>query len=115
MKFTQAVQNTPALVNAYRPGLQALKRADAKHITCTKPGTLAGSVDVDSALYEIYPNEPRWDYAVGIKNDQTTDWTIWIEVHPASSTGEVNVVIAKLRWLKSWAGRCCTRVAVINS
>lgn len=103
MKFTQAVQNTPALANAYRPGLQALKRADAKHITCTKPGTLAGSVDVDSALYEIYPNEPRWDYAVGIKNDQTTDWTIWIEVHPASSTGEVNVVIAKLRWLKSWA------------
>lgn len=103
MKFREAVLNTPALADAYCPGLQALKRADAEHITCTKPRDLAGSVDVDSALREICPNEPRWDYTIGIKHDLTSDRTIWIEVHPASSTGEVNVVIAKLRWLKSWA------------
>ncbi|MCI0494056.1 hypothetical protein L0Z72_03545 [candidate division KSB1 bacterium] len=103
MKFRQAVLNTPELADAYRPGLQALKRADAEHITFTKPRDLAGSVDVDSALCEMFPNKPRWDYAIGIKYDLTSDRAIWIEVHPASSTGEVNVVIAKLRWLKSWA------------
>lgn len=103
MKFREAVLNVPALADAYRPGLQALKRADREHITCTNPHDLAGSVDMDSALREIYPNEPRWDYAVGIKHDPNTDKAIWIEVHPASSTAEVNTVIAKLHWLKSWA------------
>ncbi|MCU0644258.1 MAG: hypothetical protein MUC94_08340 [bacterium] len=103
MKFREAVLNTPALEDAYCAGLQAFKRADAEHITCTSPRDIAGSVDVDSVLCQAFPDKPRWDYAVGIKNDQTTDWTIWIEVHPASSTGDVNVVIAKLRWLKSWA------------
>jgi len=103
MKFKQAVLNTPALANAYCPGLQALKRVDAERITCTKPRDLTGSVDVDSALCQAFPDKPRWDYVVGIKHDQSSDRAIWIEVHPASSTGEVNVVIAKLRWLKSWA------------
>jgi len=103
MKFKQAVLSTPALANAYRPGLQALKRADAERITCTKPRDLAGSVDVGSALCKAFPNKPRWDYAVGIKYDLTSDRAIWIEVHPASSTGEVNTVISKLHWLKTWA------------
>lgn len=103
MKFREAVSNTPALKDAYCPGLQALKRGDAVHITCPQPRNLAGSVDVDSALGEIYPNEPRWDYAIGIKYNMTSDRVIWIEVHPASSTGEVNTVIAKLNWLKCWA------------
>ncbi len=103
MKFERAVGNCPALADALRRGLQALKSADRHRIACAKPQYLAGSLDVDSALSQALPNEPRWDYAIGVKHDHTTDLVIWIEVHPASSTGEVEKVIAKLNWLKSWS------------
>jgi len=102
MKFTEAVRNCPALTGALRSGLQALKSADVHHINCANPRRLAGSVDVDLALSQALPNEPRWDYAVGVKQDRNTDVVTWIEVHPASSTGEVEKVIAKLNWLKNW-------------
>lgn len=103
MKFKTGVLNTPALAHAYRPGLKALKDTDAAHIICEKKRLLTGSADVDTALKQAFPNMPRWDYAVGIKHDQNTDAVIWIEVHPASSTGEVKTVLAKLKWLKEWA------------
>jgi hypothetical protein len=103
MKFARAVHNCPALAGALRPGLQALEAAERHHINCANPRRLAGSVDVDLALSQALPNEPRWDYAVGVKHDHATEVVIWIEVHPASSTGEVGNVIAKLNWLKSWS------------
>src|SRR2546421_1800900 len=101
MKFARAVRNCPALADALRSGLKALKSADASRITCS-PRRLAGSVDVDLTLSQAFPNERRWDYAIGVKHDRSTDAVIWIEVHPASSTGEVENVIAKLDWLKNW-------------
>jgi len=103
MKFKQAVLTTPALANAYRPGLQALKRADAEYISSKKPRNIEGSVNLDKALREIFPDDTRWDYAIGIKNKVTTSEVIWIEVHSASSTSEIDIVISKLRWLKIWA------------
>lgn len=103
MKFTEAVRNCPALANVLRPGLQALRSADRHHIACAKPQSLSGSVDVDSALSQAFSNESRWDYAIGVKQNHATDVVIWIEVHPASSTREVEKVIAKLSWLKSWS------------
>jgi hypothetical protein len=102
MKFKTAVLGTPVLAAAYRRGLQALKRSDIAHITCEEPRILTGSVDVETALNRALPNMPLWDYAVGVQGDQKADAIIWIEVHPASSTGEVNTVLSKLNWLKSW-------------
>ncbi len=69
MKFKNAVLRSPALAKAYKPGLQALKASDAEQITCENPRLLAGSVDVDEALSRTLPNEPRWDYAVGVKHN----------------------------------------------
>jgi hypothetical protein len=103
MSFMKAVHSTPALAGAFRPGLQALKPADAGHIDCEAPRILAGSVDIDTTLSEVFPNKPRWDYAIGVQRDRNADAVIWIEVHPASSTREVNRVLEKLSWLKAWA------------
>ncbi len=102
MKFAQAVHNTPALADAFQRGLQALRR-DAQYIHCDTPRILAGSVNVEAALQNTAPDAPRWDYAVGIECDRNRDAVIWIEIHPASSTGEVRNVLNKLCWLKGWA------------
>ena len=102
MKFDRAVNNCPALAGALRSGLQALRSADKARVTCANTRCLTGSVDVDSALSQALPHQPRWDYAIGVKHDRVTDVVTWIEVHPASSTSEVEKVIAKLDWLKSW-------------
>lgn len=101
MKFRDALANT-TLANAYRPGLQALKPADSERIECADTRILAGSADVDAALSHTLPNAPRWDYAVGLNYDQNNDKVLWIEVHPASATHNVNEVLEKLAWLKSW-------------
>jgi hypothetical protein len=95
--FKEAVDATPDLKNAYCRGLQALKNVDKQHVTAEDTKTLAGSVDVDSALQERYPQDNRWDYAIG----HTDGVVYWIEVHGASD-GELKVVLAKLKWLKTW-------------
>lgn len=102
MKFEEAVRSCGALDGALQPGLQALKQSDKAHINCAKPRRLAGSVDVDSTLSAGLPNANRWDYAVGVRQPRNRDIVIWIEIHPASSTGEIKIVLAKLNWLQSW-------------
>ncbi|MDX2044471.1 MAG: hypothetical protein SF097_24895 [Acidobacteriota bacterium] len=102
MNFEQAVRKCPAIANAFQPGLRALRPMDKSHITCAKPRRLSGSVDLDSALSSEQPNANRWDYGVGVRCQQTDDKVIWIEVHPASSTGEIKSMLAKLNWLKEW-------------
>ncbi|MGH9838899.1 MAG: hypothetical protein ACREEM_08955 [Blastocatellia bacterium] len=103
MKFEKALRQCPELADHLKPGMQALKSADARCVTCDDTRQLAGSVDVDSALSHDLPNATRWDYAVGVERKRRADFVTWIEVHPASSTGEVKVVLNKLDWLKSWA------------
>lgn len=102
MKFEQAVRNCPALADAFQNGLRALKATEKHQVICARPRSLAGSVDVDSALRQQLPNAARWDYAIGIRCVQGKDKVVWIEIHPASSTGEVKSVLAKLNWLRSW-------------
>lgn len=94
--FQKAVEVTPDISTAYRSGLQALKRSDRSLIAVSDPWILDGSVDVDTAVQEKYPNENRWDYAIGYSGK-----VCYVEVHPAY-TSEVSVVENKLRWLKTW-------------
>lgn len=103
MNFNEAVGDCAALSGHLRKGLQALKAADRERITCKTPRLLAGSVDVDTALSAALPQANRWDYAIGVKLQAEADAVIWIEVHPASSTGEVEVVLRKMQWLKEWS------------
>jgi hypothetical protein len=58
-------------------------------------------VNVDEALRQTHPTDSRWDYAVGLAVNRSTDFALWIEVHPANSL-HVDTVIKKRRWLRSW-------------
>ena len=94
--FQKAVEGTPDISTAYRSGLQALKRSDRGVFDVADTRLLDGSVDIDTAVKEKYPNENRWDYAIGYSGK-----VCYVEVHPAY-TSEVLAVENKLRWLKTW-------------
>jgi len=70
-------------------------------LRCSNPRRLRGSVNLDDALRLAFPNDPRWDYAIGISQRSHSDRAVWLEVHPASSL-HVGEVLNKLRWLKGW-------------
>jgi hypothetical protein len=102
MTFENSVKACPDLAGQLKPGLQALRHVDRAYVTCNKTRNLAGSVNLDEALSDNCPQAPRWDYVVGLQRRGNPDKAIWLEVHPASSTGEVDVVLKKLAWLKEW-------------
>jgi hypothetical protein len=93
MSFNDAIENTPLLQNAWENGLKALGSNSSK-VKPSDTRKCEGSVDIDTAVKSIYPNDSRWDYALGY--DGTTHF---IEVHPAK-TDEVKSVLNKLKWLK---------------
>ncbi len=100
-RFRQAVVNTPSLgEDAYQPGLQALSSHSQRIRRRSNLINLLGSVDLDVALQNQYPNDPRWDYGIGVQKGNETR-AIWIEVHPAHTTN-VDEVLRKLGWLKQW-------------
>lgn len=109
MRFRQAVEETPDVEYAYRLGLQAIRRRDRRRMSGGGTYGLAGSINLDDAVREIYPNAARWDYGIGLIVNQQDDRVVWVEVHPASS-GSVNEVIGKLKWLKNWLNICAPRI-----
>ena len=105
MTFKEAVEAAPPPVNGkYRPGKQALENRYRHLVTCGEPRRLTGSVDLDSALEQHRPNDPRWDFGLGYKPPRGQERAIWVEVHSAK-TSEVSTVLNKLRWLKDWLNR----------
>jgi hypothetical protein len=101
MRFKQAVENTRGLEQAYRRGLQAIQSRDTGRIPCHESRMVTGSVNLDDALAAVLPNDPRWDYGVGVTAQTTSETIVWIEIHPASSH-HVDEVLHKLDWLKDW-------------
>lgn len=95
-EFQIAVEGTAEISTAYKAGLQALKSCDKQKISASDSYKLNGSVDIDSAVKDSYPEENRWDYAIGYDNK-----VCFVEVHPASTT-EVETMLKKLSWLKQW-------------
>lgn len=67
MTFQQAVHSTPDVCYHYHPGLQALQPNHRRLVSCPNPRTLAGSVNIDAALLSSHPNQPRWDYCIGLQ------------------------------------------------
>jgi hypothetical protein len=94
MSFREAIEQTPLLKLALKNGLQALRESNIIKPKDTQK--CEGSVDIDTALEEKYPNVSRWDYAVGYDGR-----SYFIEIHPAD-TSEVKAVLNKLEWLKSF-------------
>ena len=108
MKFKAAIEATRGLEQAFRPGLQALQNSDRNRITAIDARKLAGSANIDEALRAACPNEPRWDYSIGLKRaGNQPEKVFWLEVHPATE-GQIKTVLTKLSWLKSW-------LAAVNS
>jgi len=99
MKFHEAVKSTPSIGGHLKSGLKALKNADRGRVSCDGRH-LRGSVDIDSALRGLYPDDARWDYAVGLVGREH-DSVAWLEVHPASSL-HVDEALSELRWLVHW-------------
>lgn len=101
--FKAAIQTITFLRDAYLPGLEALNEGDRRRISYDNSRNLTGSVNLDKALKDLLPNDPSWDYGIGYKVINT-EYTLWVELHPASSSRHVEEVLQKLRWLKSWLG-----------
>ena len=104
---TPAPANTSAFERAATiAGLTASKGKGAvKHqyqagITCGPLVKFTGSVDIDEGCRVAEPESHRWDYGLGLQRNGESEFAVWVEPHPASSTGEVAKIIAKLDWLE---------------
>ena len=94
--FRKAIENTPDVQHSYREGLQAIVKADKRAVMVKDARRLDGSLNIDEETKMLYPNESRWDYAVGYDGK-----VYYIEVHPAN-TSNVEEVIKKKLWLDKW-------------
>lgn len=94
MTFQEAVESSKGLENSFQKGLGALgNHKGIVHASDTF--SINGSVDIDEAMKEAYPNANRWDYTIGY-----ADQAYFVEVHPADSS-QVAVMQEKLTWLKT--------------
>jgi hypothetical protein len=83
----------PALTAA--PGLRGLEPADRPRLKPTDPRSLEGSCNLDLQLRPSRPDESRWNYAGAYAGK------VWfVEVHPASSSGNIDELVKKARWLR---------------
>ncbi|MGH7599836.1 MAG: hypothetical protein ACREOI_26065 [bacterium] len=99
--FKQAVLGIPELAHALRDGLKALAKNDRQRISCNDSRAIIGSINLEESLHFRHPNEPLWDYGIGLRVINSADNVKWIEVHPASST-HVDELLKKLHWLRNW-------------
>ncbi len=114
MTFRNAVQESPDLRGAWRPGLGALG-TDSRHVAANDPRTIAGSVHIEECLKKSRKTERRWDYAVGHKpSNRGTEVVYWIEVHPAYDH-EIKVVKEKLNSLHNWLRTSAPRLNEMDS
>ncbi len=93
--FISAVDSCAEIKGKARPGLSAL-RTDSKMLKADNPRLIDGSVDIDTAVKNIYPADSRWDYAVEFNGQ-----VFFIEIHPAD-TANIDEMIKKVKWLKAW-------------
>ena len=85
--FRVAIENTEEVKNGFCIGKQAIKGIDRSKVDAESNDKLQGSLDIDSQVKALYPNDPRWDYALSYD-----DRIYFFEVHPAE-TSEVDRVV----------------------
>ena len=95
VSFKNSVRKCMDIKDALKSGLSALK-ANSKYVKVTNTKLLDGSVDIDEAVRDKYPEDSRWDYVVGYANE-----AFFIEVHPAA-TSNIDDMVKKVKWLKNW-------------
>lgn len=82
-------------------GKEAVEGSYRAQIQVSRDSAFTGSVDIDSHFRAAEPQSHRWDYGIGVQLTNGQDLVCWVEPHPASSTGQVSKMLAKLAWLKS--------------
>lgn len=82
------------------PGKSAIKSQYQTGIAVGPGLSFTASVDIDLDCKAAEPQSNRWDYGLGLKREKGEEFAVWVEPHPASSTGEVAKIIAKLDWLE---------------
>jgi hypothetical protein len=93
--FAEAVRTSSGIADCYQPGLQALG-SHSQQVVSKNTRLNQGSVSLDACLQASFPNDSRWDYALGYAGR-----AYFVEVHPAYPS-EVKAVLKKLEWLKTW-------------
>lgn len=102
MKFQTAVKKSAHLSNAFREGLQALRKRDRRHIEAEDTRKITGSIDVDSAYVAVDPQANRWDFGIAYQHTNRNDEVVyWVETHTASDS-EIGTVLRKAAWLQQW-------------
>jgi hypothetical protein len=101
-RFKNAVNACPDLT--LRDGLRAISPVNRERIRPQNTRSVTGSVDIDEDLRARFPEDYRWDYAVGYNGSDNVERAYFIEVHPAE-TSEISRVVRKARALKEWARR----------
>jgi hypothetical protein len=101
MKFKTAIKRTVEIAPYLRNRLDALTSAHQSSIHTTNPNRITGSVDIDAALQSAYPNDNRWDYAIGCYISNQEDKVFFVEFHRAI-VEEVLLVLKKKQWLERW-------------
>jgi hypothetical protein len=97
--FVQAVTAAGLVAEA---GKGAVQKAYRDRVNGQLANTqFTGSVDMDEAFRLAEGQANRWDYGLGVQHAACPEMAVWVEPHPASSHGEVKVVLAKLAWLKA--------------
>lgn len=99
-QFRKAVKACSDL--ALRDGLQAVSATGREKIRPENTRSVTGSVDIDEDLRAQFPEDNRWDYAVGYRSSDGQEKAWFIEVHPAE-TSEISCVVRKARFLRTWA------------
>jgi len=92
----KAIEKTACVASQYKNGLNAIRRNERHKFIVPDTRKIGGSLDIDSSVRTMYPEDNRWDYAIEYDNE-----VFFIEIHPAI-TSEVATVLAKLEWLKKW-------------
>ena len=82
-----------------QPGKSAVKNEYRSGVAVRAAHKFLASVDLDANLKANEPSAHRWDYGLGLIDSRGNESAWWIEPHPASSTGEVTTMLAKLEWL----------------
>ena len=94
-KFSSAVVKCDEIKDAFKPGLSALK-SNSVFVKADDTNLIQGSVDIDAAVKDLYPEDPRWDYVIGYAEE-----AVFVEIHPAA-TSNVDEMVKKVKWLKNW-------------
>jgi len=83
-----------------KPGKGAIKARYRSLVEGKGTSTITHSIDLDGAFEEQESHANRWDYGMGMVQKRT-HMAVWIELHSATSTGEVERVLQKLGWLRA--------------